>query len=738
MRNQGGVTVAMCGFRDLSLRAGDLRQTSWTGRLMVWCCTLLLAALLAGCGGGGSDSGATTYSVGGTISGLDGTLVLQNNGGDNLSRSTNGAFNFGTRLPAGSAHAVTVLSQPAGQICQVTNGSGTVGTANVTSIQVACADVAAGGNNASLSALTLSSGTLDPAFAANQLAYTSTQAFPVSSLQVTPTAQAAGATLTVNGTAVTSGQASPAITLADGAPTLISVVVTAANGTTTQTYTITVSRQPASAFAQQAYIKASNPDGVGSNPGGAGDQFGYSIALSGDGNTLAVGAPYESSNATGINGAQGNNLSSESGAVYVFVRSAGVWVQQAYVKASNNGMSDKFGHSVTLSGDGNVMAVGAFAEDSGVVGNQNDNSVTNAGAAYVFTRTGAAWSQQAYLKASNVQAQDSVTTFGWSVSLSSDGATLAVGAPNEDSNATGVNGNQDNELAEASGAAYVFTQSGGTWTQQAYIKASNTQNNDQFGGVVRLSGDGNTLAVGAAGEDSNATSIDGDQTSNAASGSGAVYVYVRSGATWSQQAYIKATNTRTNDNFGTALAISADGNTLAVGAESEGSGATGINGDQMSSAAAGSGAVYVFTRVVATWSHQAYIKASNTAAQDAFGGSVAISGDGNTLVVGAAEEDSDATGVNGSQANNLASGSGAVYVFGRSGGTWTQRAYVKSSNSETFDQFAKSIALSADGDTLAVGADAEDSNATGVNGNQSNNAFPSSGAAYVFTGVSAP
>src|SRR5690606_34412949 len=149
---------------------------------------------------------------------------------------------------------------------------------------------------------------------------------------------------------------------------------------------------------------------------------------------------------------------------------------------------------------------------SGVAGNQNDNSVTNAGAAYVFTRTSAAWSQQAYLKASNVQAQDSIMYFGWSVSLSSDGATRAVGAPNEDSNATSVNGNQDNELAEASGAAYVFTQSGGTWTQQAYIKASNTQNNDQFGSVVRLSGDGNTLAVGATGEDSNATSIDGDQT----------------------------------------------------------------------------------------------------------------------------------------------------------------------------------------------------------------------------------
>ena len=738
MRNQVGATMAMDGFHDLTLKADGLRQASSAGRLMAWFCTLLLGALLAGCSGGGGDSGATVYSVGGSISGLNGTLVLQNSGGDNLSRSTNGTFTFGTRLPAGSAHAVTVLSQPAGQICQVTNGAGTVGTANVTSIQVACADVTVDANNATLTALTLSSGTLDPAFAANQLAYTSSQAFPVSSLQVTPTAQTAGATLTVNGAAVTSGQASSAIALAEGAPTVITVVVRAANGTTTQTYTITVTRQSASAFAQQAYIKASNPDGVGPNPGGAGDQYGYSIALSGDGNTLAVGAPYESSNATGINGAQGNNLLAETGAVYVFVRNAGTWVQQAYVKASNAGMYDRFGLHVALSGDGNVMAVGAFAEDSGQLDNQNDDSITNAGAAYVFTRSGATWSQQAYLKASNVAAQNSIMYFGWSVSLSSDGATLAVGAPNEASNATGVNGNQNNELADASGAVYVFTQSGGVWTQQAYIKASNTQSNDGFGGNVSLSGDGSTLAVSATGEDSNATSIDGDQTNNAATRSGAVYVFVRSGATWSQQAYIKATNTRSEDRFGAALAISGDGNTLAVGADSEGSGATGINGDQMSSAAAGSGAVYVFTRVVATWSHQAYIKASNTEAQDAFGGSVAISGDGNTLVVGAAEEDSDARGVNGSQTNNLATGSGAVYVFGRSGGTWTQRAYVKSSNSETYDHFAKSIALSADGDTLAVGADAEDSNAPGVNGNQSNNAFPSSGAAYVFTGVSAP
>jgi hypothetical protein len=700
---------------------------------------LLLSILLVGCGGGGGGSGNTLYSVGGTISGLDGTVVLQNSAGNDLSRSTNGSFAFTTRLATGSNYAITVLTQPAGQTCQVTNGTGTVGTANITTVAVICQDTAVGATNANLASLALSNGTLDPTFAASQLSYTSIQLFPVTTLQVTPVTQNSGATLTVNGSAATSGQVSQPIALAAGATTPITIVVTAANGTTTLTYTINVTRQSGSGFAQQAYIKASNTDGIATNTSGAGDQFGYATALSADGNTLAVGALYESSNAIGINGIQTNNLASESGAVYIFQRIGTAWSQQAYLKASNAEAGDKFGLSVALSSDGDTVAVGAFNEDSaatGVNGDQASNSATNAGAAYVFTRSGALWTQQAYLKASNTGITFSeLDQFGFSVGLSGDGDTLAVGAPGEGSNATGINGNQGDNSAAFSGAVYVFTRSGATWTQQAYVKASNTAASDSFGARVRLSGDGNTLAAGAVGEDSNATGVNGDQTSNAATASGAAYVFTRSGVAWSQQAYIKSSNTGANDEFGNDIALSGDGNTLAVAANAEDSNATGINGDQTSNAATASGAIYIFTRGAGIWSQQAYVKASNTGANDEFGWSVTLSDDGNRLAVSASEEDGNAIGLNGNQASNAAVNSGAVYVFARNGGVWTQSAYAKASNTEANDRFGMSVALSGDADTLVVGTDGEDSNAVGINGDQANNTFVSSGAAYVFTGV---
>ena len=128
---------------------------------------------------------------------------------------------------------------------------------------------------------------------------------------------------------------------------------------------------------------------------------------------------------------------------------------------------------------------------------------------------------------------------------------------------------------------------------------------------------------------------------------------------------------------------------------------------------------------------EAYVKASNTGTGDGFGSSVAV--DGNTLVVGAPSEDSNATGINGNQANNSASGSGAVYVFTRSNGVWTQQAYLKASNTGVQDHFGTSVALS--GETLAVGAPDEDSNAMGINGNQSDNSAENSGAVYIFTRV---
>ncbi|MFW5443958.1 MAG: FG-GAP repeat protein [Methylococcaceae bacterium] len=292
-------------------------------------------------------------------------------------------------------------------------------------------------------------------------------------------------------------------------------------------------------WTQQAYLKASNTGGF--------DWFGYSVAISGD--TLVVGARLESSDSTGVDGDQNNNLASWSGAAYVFTRSGTNWTQQAYLKASNTDAGGRFGESVAISGD--TLVVGAYYESPGVDVDPSNGLEEDSGAAYVFTRSGTSWTQQAYLKASNTSKYD---YFGYSVAISGD--TLVVGAYGDASDRTGVDGDQNNSLVEASGAAYVFTRSGTNWTQQAYLKASNTSGHDLFGRSVAISGD--TLVVGADGEASDSTGVNGDQNNDLAGISGAAYVFTRSGTSWTQQAYLKASNTGAGDFFGESVAISGD------------------------------------------------------------------------------------------------------------------------------------------------------------------------------------
>ncbi len=466
-------------------------------------------------------------------------------------------------------------------------------------------------------------------------------------------------------------------------------------------------------IAQQAYLKASNT--------GAGDWFGWSVAISGD--TVVVGAYLEDSNATGVNGNQTDDSASNAGAAYVFVRSGSSWVQQAYLKASNTELADGFGFSVAVSGDTAVIGANKEASNAtGVGGNQADNSAIGSGAAYVFTRSGSTWTQQAYLKASNSETND---RFGISVAVSGD--TVVIGADGEDSNATGVGGNQADNSALGSGAAYVFKRSGSTWVQQAYLKASNTGEYDLFGWSVAVSGD--TVVIGAYGESSNATGVGGNQVDDIGFGSGAAYVFVRSGSTWVQQAYLKASNTGEYDRFGISVALSGD--TVVIGADGERSNATAVGGNQADNSAIGSGAAYVCKRSGSTWTQQADLNASNTGAQDQFGWCVAVSGD--TAVVGAYMEESKATGVNGNQTDNSVSNPGAAYVFVRSGSTWSQQAYLKASNTGAHDQFGISVAVS--GDTVVIGAPLEDSSATGVNGTQADNGNNNYGSAYIFTGL---
>jgi FG-GAP repeat protein len=200
------------------------------------------------------------------------------------------------------------------------------------------------------------------------------------------------------------------------------------------------------------------------------------------------------------------------------------FAQQAYVKASNTGPNDAFGGSVALSGD--TMVVGAHYESSdatGVNGNQSDNSVSFSGAAYVFARSGTSWSQQAYLKASNTGTRN---YFGRSVAVSGD--LVVIGAMQESSTATNINGSQTNVGLSAYGAAYAFVRDGTNWSQQAYLKASNAGMGDFFGASAAVSGD--TVVIGAPGEDSNAIGVNGAQSENSANGSGAVYVFTGLGA----------------------------------------------------------------------------------------------------------------------------------------------------------------------------------------------------------------
>jgi len=385
--------------------------------------------------------------------------------------------------------------------------------------------------------------------------------------------------------------------------------------------------------------------------------FGYSVALSGS---------------IAMVGAYGNN--SDTGAAYVFVRSGTSWSQQAELTASDAATGDYFGISVALSGStaligapdknsltgaayvfvlpsqqAELVASDAAADDffgssvaiSGsiaVVGAYGNNS--EAGAAYVFVRSGKTWSQQAELTASDAATGD---LFGYSVALS--GTTAVVGAF----------GNKSR-----TGAAYVFARSGKTWSQQAELTASSAATGDEFGGSVAISG--STALIGAPAKKKD---------------TGAAYVFVRSGTTWSQQAELTASDAAKDDYFGVSVALS--GSTAVVGAEGNNT---------------YTGAAYVFVRSGIAWSQQAELTASDAAKADYFGFSVALSG--STALIGAY-------------------GAGAAYVFVRSGTNWSQQAELTASDAAENDFFGYSVALS--GSTALIGAYGDNSGA---------------GAAYVF------
>jgi uncharacterized repeat protein (TIGR01451 family) len=315
----------------------------------------------------------------------------------------------------------------------------------------------------------------------------------------------------------------------------------------------------------------------------------------------------------------------------------------------------EFGISVAVSGD--TLVVGADAHDT--------PAGVDTGAAYVFVRSGTTWTLQQQLVASDAAASD---LFGSAVAISGD--TIVVGTPFDD-----TPGGTD------AGSAYVFVRSGTTWTEQQKLLASDGAPNDLFGSAVSISAD--TVLVGAFAHDA-----------PGGVNSGTAYAFVRSGATWSQEQELVAPDGAVSDLFGCSVAVSGD--TAVAGACAD---------DTAGGADAGS--AYVFVRSGTTWTVQQKLLAADGAAADAFGCSVAVSGD--TAVVGACAGEGPVGGAD----------TGSVYVFVRAGVTWTQQQELSAPDVGSNASFGYSTSIS--GDTVVVGARYADT-AAGLN----------AGSAYVF------
>jgi hypothetical protein len=346
-----------------------------------------------------------------------------------------------------------------------------------------------------------------------------------------------------------------------------------------------------------------------------GDQVGWSVAVAGS--TAVVGA---------------DGTGSSAGAAYVFVLASGSWSEQAELTAAGGAAGDQFGYSVAIAGS--TVVVGAPARNS------------DTGAAYVFTGSGGTWTEQPVLTAAGGTAGD---YFGGSVAIS--GSTALVGATE------GASG--------GAGAVYVFTRSGSAWSQAAQLSAAGGASGDLFGASVAISG--STAVVGAYANNSD---------------TGAAYVFAGSGGTWSQEAELTASDGVASDLFGCSVAIS--GSTIVIGAYAHGSDA---------------GAAYVFTGTGNTWSQQAELTAEDGAAGNDFGASVSVAG--STAVIGA-------PGFTNSSA-------GSAYQFVRSGTSWSQQSELTEPGAVAGNRFGNSVAIA--GSTAVLGAPDTSS---------------STGAAYVF------
>jgi hypothetical protein len=362
-------------------------------------------------------------------------------------------------------------------------------------------------------------------------------------------------------------------------------------------------------------------------------RFGYSVALSGDGATALIGARYHSPDA---------------GAAWVFTRSGSTWTQQGgkLVGTGHIGAGEfahvgegEFGESVALSANGNTALIGAPTDD------------TRKGAAWVFTRSGSSWSQQGEKLTGAGETGEGM--FGTNVTLSGDGSTALIAGPRDEG---------------SDGAAWVFTRSGGVWSQQGAKLTGGEDETGQgmFGSSLALSENGSTALIGG-------PSDDGD--------TGATWAFTRTGGVWSQQGEkLTGSDESGKGEFGVSVALSADGNAALIGGP-------GDEGD--------TGAAWVFDRAGSAWTQQGEkLTGTGETGTGRFGYDVALSGDGNTALIGGPRDNGDA---------------GAAWVFTPSGETWAQQGSKLTGASEAGEgEFGESVALSANGDTALIGGPEDD------------------------------
>ena len=464
--------------------------------------------------------------------------------------------------------------------------------------------------------------------------------------------------------------------------------------------------QNSTSLSQSTYVKASNT--------GAGDSFGDGVALNEDGTVMVVGAPAEQS----ANGSQDDN-SRSNGAVYVYTNNGTSWSQHSYIKpstlvpAGSPYPRQDFGDSVSINDDGTTIAVATPGEE------QTSNE---SGGVYIFNLENSVWVEEDLLKVTNAdQYTQSPGKNNTGVALDGAGTTLVVAEFGDSSITNAINGDETDTSAAVAGAAHVFFKDNGSWSRQAYLKGSTVQAGDQFGSSIAISGDGNTIAIGA--RESSVTNPE----------SGSVYIFVREAGVWAEQQRIQPTTPDINL-FGFSVSLNHSGDMLAVGVPTEGSGGSGIGTDPtlLPGTKIGSGAAYIFERNGTVWTEQEFIKASVTDINDQFGRSVSLNSAGDKLAVSAIGESGNSAGINGDPNNNLANLSGAAYLFSRAGSTWSQDAYLKAGNPVDFINFGGSVSISGNGEVIAVGNKQDASNATGINGDETNTDAFGSGSVTVF------